>query len=73
MTKATNMRELSAQEVSARIAELQEEQFRLRFREATEVLSDPLRLRVIRRDIARLNTVLREQKAQPATAGKAGK
>ncbi|MCX5765943.1 MAG: 50S ribosomal protein L29 [Gemmatimonadetes bacterium] len=73
MTKATNMRELSAQEVSARIAELQEEQFRLRFRGATEVLSDPLRLRVIRRDIARLNTVLREQKAQPATAGKAGK
>ena len=37
----------------------EEERFRLTFRGATEPLEDPLRLRVIRRDIARLKTVLR--------------
>ena len=48
-------------DIVARIRELEEEQFRLKFRSATEPLEDPLRLRVIRRDIARLKTVLREQ------------
>jgi large subunit ribosomal protein L29 len=52
---------MSAADVQARIQELEEEQFRLKFRSATEPLEDPLRLRVIRRDIARLKTVLREQ------------
>ena len=37
--------------------ELEEERFRLRFRAATEPLEDPLRLRVIRKDIARLKTI----------------
>ncbi|MBI1808271.1 MAG: 50S ribosomal protein L29 [Gemmatimonadetes bacterium] len=72
--KATQIRELSAQDITARIAELEEEQFRLEFRGATEVLSDPLRLRVIRRDIARLKTVLREQAtAKAGAAGTAGR
>ena len=48
-------------DIVTRIHELEEEQFRLKFRSATEPLEDPLRLRVIRRDIARLKTVLREQ------------
>jgi large subunit ribosomal protein L29 len=54
----------------ARIRELEEEQFRLKFRSATEPLEDPLRLRVIRRDIARLKTVLRET-ATAATGAEA--
>jgi large subunit ribosomal protein L29 len=62
--KTTQIRELSAAEMSARIAELQEERFRLKFRGATEALNDPLRLRVIRRDIARLMTVMKEQTKQ---------
>ena len=41
--------------------ELEEERFRLRFRAATETLEDPLRLRWLRKDIARLKTVLRER------------
>ncbi|MBX9929504.1 MAG: 50S ribosomal protein L29 [Gemmatimonadaceae bacterium] len=57
------IRELSAQDIDARIKELEEERFRLRFRGATEPLPDPLRLRVIRRDLARLKTVLREKSA----------
>jgi large subunit ribosomal protein L29 len=77
MIKATQIREMSASDITARIKELEEEQFRLEFRGATEVLSDPLRLRVIRRDIARLKTVLREQATAKAgaavTAAKAGR
>jgi large subunit ribosomal protein L29 len=59
--KADEIRGLSADDVRARLAELEEERFRLRFRGATEPLSNPLRLRSIRRDIARLQTVLAEQ------------
>ena len=59
--RADEIREMSAQDIAARVKELEEEQFRLKFRSATEPLEDPLRLRVLRKDIARLNTVLREQ------------
>ena len=69
--KTTQIRELSAVEMSARIAELQEERFRLKFRGATEALNDPLRLRVIRRDIARLMTVMKEQATQAGAKQKA--
>jgi large subunit ribosomal protein L29 len=67
--KAGQIRSLSGAEIAARIKELEEERFRLRFRRATEPLEDPLRLRVIRKDIARLKTVLRE-KAAGAAAGR---
>ena len=59
--KADEIRNLSDADVRSRVQELQEEQFRLRFRSATETLEQPLRLRTIRRDIARLLTVLRER------------
>ena len=45
-----------------------EERFRLRFRSATETLENPLRLREIRRDIARLKTVLRARELAAETA-----
>ena len=56
-----DIREMSEGDIRARIAELEEERFRLKFRAGTETLEDPLRLRVIRKDVARLNTVLREK------------
>jgi large subunit ribosomal protein L29 len=59
--RAEEIREMANDDIATRIRELEEEQFRLNFRSATEPLEDPLRLRVIRRDIARLKTVLREQ------------
>ena len=59
--KADEIRGLADTEVTARIAELEEERFRLRFRSGTETLEEPLRLRSVRRDIARLQTVLRER------------
>jgi large subunit ribosomal protein L29 len=52
---------MSEADIRARLAELEEERFRLGFRSATEPLEDPLRLRGIRKDIARLKTILRER------------
>ncbi|HKS05629.1 MAG TPA: 50S ribosomal protein L29 [Gemmatimonadaceae bacterium] len=60
--KASELRELPVGDLRARIAELEEERFRLGFRSATEALDEPLRLRTIRKDIARLHTVLNEKK-----------
>ena len=59
--RADEIRELSDDDVRARIAELEEERFRLRFRSATETLEDPIRLRTLRKDVARLKTVARER------------
>jgi large subunit ribosomal protein L29 len=58
---SSEIRELSVADIESRIRDLEEERFRLKFRNATEPLEDPLRLRVIRKDIARLQTVLREK------------
>ena len=58
--RADEIRDMGAEDIASRIKELEEEQFRLKFRGATEPLEDPLRLRVIRRDIARLKTIQRE-------------
>ena len=64
--RANDIRELSVEEINARIGELEEERFRLNFRSATEPLEDPLRLRWIRKDIARLKTILRERELESA-------
>jgi len=67
--QADEIRELSDDEIRSRIAELEEERFRLRFRSATESLEDPLRFRVIRKDIARMKTILRERQLAAAATG----
>ena len=59
--RAEEIRDLSDADIRTRIAEMEEERFRLKFRSATETLEDPLRLRTIRRDIARLKTIQRER------------
>ncbi|MEO8909469.1 MAG: 50S ribosomal protein L29 [Gemmatimonadaceae bacterium] len=58
---AKDIREMSEGDINARLAELERERFNLRLASGTRTLDDPLRLRVIRKDIARLNTVLREK------------
>ncbi|MDA1081053.1 MAG: 50S ribosomal protein L29 [Gemmatimonadetes bacterium] len=68
---ATQMREMTPSEISTRIDELERERFNLRFRGGTQPLDDPLRLRVIRRELARLKTVLRES-ADASTGASAG-
>ena len=64
--RANDVRELSVEEMKTRIAQLEEERFRLNFRSATEPLEDPLRLRGIRKDTARLKTILRERELETA-------
>ena len=64
--RASDIREMSIDEVRTRITQLEEERFRLNFRSATEPLEDPLRLRGIRKDIARLKTILRERELETA-------
>ena len=59
--RADEIREMAAEDITARIRDLEEERFRLKFRSATEPLEEPLRLRSIRRDIARLKTVATER------------
>ena len=63
--RADEIREMTPDDIKARVAELEEERFRLKFRAASEPLENPLRLRTIRRDIARLKTVLGEKARSP--------
>jgi large subunit ribosomal protein L29 len=71
--RAEEIREMATEDIAARVRDLEEERFRLRFRSATESLEDPLRLRVIRKDVARLNTVLRERERGVTVTPSAGK
>ena len=57
--KANDLMELSVEELHGKLAELTEEQFRLRFRSATESIENPIQFRNRRRDIARIKTVLK--------------
>jgi large subunit ribosomal protein L29 len=59
--KTGEIRDMTVDEIDARINQLQEELFRLRFRSATQELENPMLLRTLRKDVARLKTVLRER------------
>lgn len=52
---------MSSDELNARIASLKEELFNLRFQLATNNLENPARIRQVRKDIARIKTILRER------------
>ena len=62
--KPAELREKSTDDLESQLRELTEERFRLRFRSATEAIENPMRFRAIRRDIARIQTVLRERAGQ---------
>ncbi|MEK9145501.1 MAG: 50S ribosomal protein L29 [Elusimicrobiota bacterium] len=56
-------RNLSAAELRAEIKELKEKRFRLGFKHKVTPLTNPLELRVVRRNIARLSTWIREKES----------
>ncbi len=58
---AAEIREMTDDEIRGRVAELQEELFRLRFRSATQQLESTALLTALRRDVARLKTILRQR------------
>jgi large subunit ribosomal protein L29 len=66
MTKATELRELNDAELVQKLAEAKEEHFNLRFQSATGQLDNSGRLGDVRRDVARINTLLREREIAAA-------
>lgn len=59
--KPSTMRDMTAEEIHARVGELREELFNLRFRNSMKQLDNPIKIRESRREMARLLTVLREK------------
>ena len=58
---AADIRDMSDEDIVEQIALAKEELFRLRFRGATQELESPALLKSLRRDIARMKTILRER------------
>lgn len=61
--KTEEIRDLTDVEIGEQITQAREELFRLRFRSATQELENPTLIRMLRRDIARMLTVLRERES----------
>lgn len=62
MLKVQTLREMTREELVQKRTELLEEQFNLRMRKSLKSLDNPLRLRQIRREIAKIMTILNEDK-----------
>lgn len=77
--KIGDVRAMTADEIEEKILDLKKEQFNLRFQRATGQLESTSRVRVVRRDIARLKTVSTEKRqgrtvaSKPASSAKKGK
>ena len=61
--KPAKVREMGTEELKTKVVELQEQLFRLRVQKSIGQLDNALKLREVRRDIARVKTVLREKQA----------
>ena len=59
--KIQDIRDLSMQELQDKIKDLKEELFNLRFQNATNQLDNPVRIASVKKDIARVKTVLKEK------------
>ena len=66
-TKITTIRELSTEELQARLRDLKQESLNLRLQQATGQLENSARVRLVRRQVARVMTILSERKNQPAS------
>jgi len=62
MLITSDLRELSVEQLETKLAELREERFKLRFRSATESIENPMQFRILRRDTARVLTILGEKR-----------
>jgi len=71
-TKNEELRELNDEQLNDKLSELSEERFRLRFRSATEATANPIRFRTIRREIARIKTILGERQRGANASAAAG-
>jgi len=65
--KAVELREKSPDELNSELIKLKEELFNLRFQHAVNQLDNPMRINDVKKDIARVKTVLRELEISSAT------
>ena len=61
MMKAKELRNLSAEELGKKLDELKKDLFMLRMQHATNQLDNPMRLNAVKKDIARIKTIIREK------------
>lgn len=61
MMKANEIREMTAEELTNKLADLKKDLFNLRLQHATNQLDNPMQITAVKRDIAKVNTVLRER------------
>ena len=59
--KAKDLREMTTAELEAKLADLKKDLFFLRMQHATNQLDNPLQINVVKKDIARIKTVIREK------------
>lgn len=69
--KPTELRNLKKGEIETKLSDAREELMKLRFQQVTGQLTDTSRLRILRREIARMQTILREQPAAETAEGEA--
>ena len=70
--KTSELRNLKSGEIETKLSDAREELMKLRFQQVTGQLTDTSRLRILRREIARMQTILGEQsKAEAKTEGEA--
>ncbi|NLF21312.1 MAG: 50S ribosomal protein L29 [Clostridiaceae bacterium] len=62
--KPNDLRDKSNEDLTQELVSLKEELFKLRFQHATRRLENPLQLRIVRREIARVKTIIREREIQ---------
>ena len=67
--KPSELRNLKAGEIETRLSDAREELMKLRFQQVTGQLTDSSRIRILRREIARMQTILREQAAAEVAEG----
>ena len=59
--KATEVRKLSPAELQGKLSDLKKDLFQLRMQHATNQLDNPIRIAEVKKDIARVKTIIREQ------------
>ena len=62
--KANEIRKMSAAELEGKLAELKKDLFMLRMQHATNQLDNPLQIAVVKKDIARIKTIIRENETE---------
>ena len=64
MMKATEIRNMTTEELEAKVAELKKDLFFLRMQHATNQRDNPVKISTVKKDIARIKTIIREKQTQ---------